>query len=142
MSVVIFESYHAMLHIKVLLGIGKSYNLESKRDYFILDAATVAYSYIILVFQSMLLVERKLQMTSLFLGHLFLHMYYISRWTVENEFFVQSIIQWSTERNQYQRIKQNGVSVFLWNTIGTMFDIYVHLYMASLAWSCLKNINF
>lgn len=123
------ETAHALLHCKVLFSIGQLYTvqeLEKKRNYFIWDMSTVILS------ATYLLISRNITMTTMVLTglHNLLHMYYIMNWSMKENFFIVSIREWSAEKDLNERMVKNGKPMFLYNTLGTIFDIYVHVYMA------------
>lgn len=118
---VLAELSHLVLHGKVLLSVGQLYSVEDykqKRYYFVLDALTVILAYMYTNMSSMY--------TTLMLGHFLLHSFYILNWNNVNSFFVNSIVEWSAEKNHKERMYKHGSPMYLYNTFGTMFDMYVH----------------
>lgn len=122
------EAAHAILHGKVLLSIGTLYTveeLEKKRDYFVWDLASVATSCLYLIFLN------RVNCTTMILTglHNLLHMYYIINWTRKKNSFIVSIREWSAEADIHKRMQKGGKPMFIYNTLGTLFDMTVHLYM-------------
>lgn len=122
------EALHSLLHCQVLFAMGKLYSvteLEKKRDYFILDMFTVMLSCLYLTYIGCATPTTYILATM----HNVLHFYYITNWTMKENFFIVSIREWSAESDLSKRIEKNGKPLFLYNTMGTIFDIYVHMYM-------------
>lgn len=121
---VLFEIAHVFLHLQVLLGIGKLYTVKQyrrKQWYFVADAATVAISWN--------LIDPTMCDTVLALAHYVLHVVYVLKWKNSESFIVNSIIHWSADKSQRSRIARDGWKMYAYNTVGTMFDIFVHGYM-------------
>lgn len=126
------EVTHIYFHLKVLLGIGGQYSKPEylqKRMYFVYDAFTPLMAYFIFI-------PVQKYYTLIVACHLFLHLFYIIQWTNKDSFFVNSIIDWSVERRQSERLTRNGYLMYAYNTIGTIFDIVTHVVIVQ---SLLKN---
>lgn len=137
----IMEALHAVLHIKVLFAIGKLYSvedLEKKRDYFVMDMMSVIASYSIIILNPNVENSDKMKLGLFALSHVTLHAFYITRWTMKNSFFVRSIMDWACEKDHLKRIAKDGKMLFAYNTIGTMFDIYVHYLLCKTLYT-MKN---
>jgi hypothetical protein len=127
----ILELLHIAAHVKVFFGLGQLYSRDeyrSKRIYFVVDAASVVVSYVCVQTQP------QYWLKAMVIGHLLLHMYYISQWQKDTR-LVNSIIDWSAEENHMTRAKQNGIGLYVYNTLGTAFDIAVHACLVA----CMAN---
>lgn len=129
------ELVHVILHTQVLLGFGKLYTvdeLEKKRGYFILDMGTTLLSFFYIT-------SKDFSCLCLFLtlGHAVLHLYYIAKWTMHESFFSSSIREYSAQPNHGKRMRKDGFVMYAWNTIGTAFDIYVHLFMLQTVYAIM-----
>jgi hypothetical protein len=75
--------------------------------------------------------------------HFFLHLFYIIHWNDKQNNVIISIREWSAENKHCKRVKKNGIGMFIYNTLGTLFDIYVHLYMLmQLFVEILQSLSF
>jgi hypothetical protein len=136
------ESVHAILHVKVFLGVGKLYTvaeLESKRLYFFMDLFTVLCSYYaILVEKSDISLGDYRLLTFFTTIHFLLHAFYVAQWSVPDSYFVASIIQWSAEKSHLNRMKLDGSIMYLYNTLGTLFDITTHMLLATYLYDIFR----
>ena len=131
------EAVHALLHIKVLFGVGTLYTVEEldrKRNYFILDMLSVATSCITVLYTSTLTFDQTMFITAISILHIMLHIFYVAQWTLKNSFFIQSIKEWSAESQLSRRIAKHGLMMFIYNTTGTIFDIYAHIILCKVLW--------
>lgn len=129
---IVCELTHLLLHTKVFLGVGKPYSvleLERKRTYFVADATSVLVSFLWMVWGDALTWTDKLYLYLITMVHCSLHLYYITRWNRNDAPSVIAIRQWSAEKSWKRRIECNGWTIMLYNTVGTLFDIYVHWIM-------------
>ncbi len=118
------EFFHILSHGKVLLSFGKQYTTteyRQKRIYFVFDALSVVTAFF---FTNM-----TVKLFFLTFLHFLLHLFYILKWNDVNSFFVNSIIEWSAETNHEERRIKHGSPMYLYNTLGTLFDIFVHICM-------------
>lgn len=133
MTLMIAEFIHIILHFQVLAGIGKLHtvnDLEKRRDYFILDMGTVLASCICILVRHFAVQTADIFLVTMLTSlHAGLHMFYIVKWTMGNDFFIRSIRQYSAEPRHKKRMVRDGYAMYAFNTIGTTFDIAVHLYM-------------
>lgn len=137
---VAIEALHALLHIKVLFAIGQLYtveDLERKRDYFVADLLSVVTSYVLLLASNNATTNQIVYLGFLAFAHAALHSFYIYNWTMKNSFFIRSIMEWSAEKSHINRIRNDGGYMFAYNTIGTIFDIYVHYVFSTTLYKVL-----
>lgn len=128
------ELFHALSHTQVLFGLGPLYSkddLRSRQWYFISDAVTAFVSCCLLVksrkYRSL---EPILAMTAVL--HFVLHAFYVINWYNQKSFAVQSILDWSSEADLRRRVDQHGMTMFLFNFTGTLFDVCVHYFLTSM----------
>lgn len=128
------ELLHALSHTQVLLGLGPLFSKEVLRSrlwYFISDAVTALTSCCLLIhsrkYRSF---EPILAMTAVL--HFALHLYYILNWYNTKSSYAQSILDWSSEPYFRRRVTHDGMTMFLFNFTGTLFDVCAHFLLASL----------
>lgn len=134
-GLIILELLHCVAHAKVLLSLGKPYTKKQYREkgaYFVVDAASVLCAWILLSLHVKQFgrVQLDYPVTALVSGHFFLHLFYIVRWRDLNSFAANSIINYSSEKRQTERVHQYGLLMYLINTTGTAFDLITHAYLA------------
>lgn len=136
LSLAALELLHALSHLQVLCGIGKLYTVNElleKRWYFIFDAVTVLVSYVALfIIPAETVIQHRVnkQLTLvLAISHFVLHAYFIIFWYDPTAYFVNAIREWSAESVINNRVLQKGKLTYMINTLGTAFDIFVHIYM-------------
>lgn len=95
-----------------------------------LDAATPILALLLLP------AARAAPLALLVAPHTLLHCFYVARWCDERCAFVSTIVDWSAAGSQAERWRQHGPSWFAFNTLGTCFDIAVHL---AVACSCART---
>ncbi|KAI8826025.1 uncharacterized protein EV422DRAFT_515046 [Fimicolochytrium jonesii] len=100
LTLALSEATHAILHIKVLFGLGTQYTakeLESRRYYFISDLFSALLAFIVIKDQGLApssMWENVLAMLEA--GHFLLHLVYITLWDSDCS-LVKRIREWSAE---------------------------------------------
>lgn len=117
------EVFHVYLHMQVL-DMRSSYtqeDLTTRQLYFVFDALTPWLSVL----------ACGDNMTSYVLAlvsvHTLIHSYYIINWHNQNNILVQSIRKWTTTTSKQER---QDSRFYMFNIIGTLFDIFVHTLIA------------